>query len=505
MTDEPSTQGDALPQDEDMPVGEEGLEDVELSEDEKLMAQLKEAIDVQQEEIAPLRLKLTISVPRDVMSERMDEQFRELKREAAVPGFRKGRAPLRLVEKRFGSEVGDQLVTQLVSSGYMAAIEKEELKPISDPVLWVTAPEERADEKGILRMIDVDRLLPLEEAIEHIRMPDQGPLVFSCELELKPEFELPNLEEITVTPPELEIGDKEVDTELERMRKWRGSFEPVDEGAAVELDDMLIASLTMMVDGELIKQEDSFDLAARDVRVSGVPLRGFGDAVKGKKVGDTLTFEAPVPDDHSSVDIQGKQAHFSFVLQEVKRLAVPPMDDEFVQSVGFDSVDELREAMRANLEQQRDQNSRRMMRDQVLDYLTEKTSLQVPEGMSQRQADRIISRQMFDMYRRGMSQEEIRKEVDALEAAAKEQSERELKAYFILERVAEDLDVTVGEEEINSAIASIAQQQNRRFDRVRDELSKNDGIMSLYLQLRDEKLLDLLVEAALARAGGGSE
>ena len=191
-------------------------EQEELSDEEKLMAKLKEAVDVQREEIGPLRQKLTITVPRDLMDEKLGEQFLELKREAAIPGFRKGRAPLRLVEKRFGHEVGDELAGQLVTSSYLAATEKEDLKPLGDPLIWVTAPEKRADEKGGERTVEVEKLLPLDEALEFIELPKEGSLTYSCELDLKPEFELPELEKIPLTRPNIKIEDEDVDRELDR-------------------------------------------------------------------------------------------------------------------------------------------------------------------------------------------------------------------------------------------------------------------------------------------------
>ncbi len=111
-------------------------EEQELSEEQKQMAKLKEAISIDTEEIGSLRLKLTVTVPKETVEERMGEQFAELKRDASIPGFRKGHAPMALVEKRFASDVGEQLKSQLLSSAYLAAVEKEELKPLGDPLIW---------------------------------------------------------------------------------------------------------------------------------------------------------------------------------------------------------------------------------------------------------------------------------------------------------------------------------------------------------------------------------
>src|SRR4029079_17795190 len=141
-------QGPELETDEEQP--EEEAAPAEPS----LQDRLKEKIDVKVEEVGPLRKKRTVAVPREFLSERLDEQYNELRRDANVPGFRKGRAPRRLLEKRFGSEVGETLVQQLVSTGYMAAIDRENLKVIGDPLVWV--PEEKGEGQ---QLVDVQKAL----------------------------------------------------------------------------------------------------------------------------------------------------------------------------------------------------------------------------------------------------------------------------------------------------------------------------------------------------------
>ena len=482
-------------QDAKQPEQEEEQPVEELSEEEQAMAKLKEAISVEKEEIGPLRLKLTVTVPQDTLDERRGEQFAELKRDALVPGFRKGHAPLRLVEKRFATDVGEQLKTQLIGSGYLAAVDKEELKPLGDPLFWVKVKEERVGEDDKPRKVETEKLLPIDKAVDNMTLPKEGPLTFSCELELKPEFELPELEKIPVKRPAITIDDDDVESELERMCMMRGVFQPVEEGE-VEADDLLYADMKMSVDEDVIAREENVELAARDLRVKGVPLVGFGQAVVGKALGDQVTFEAEVPDDHENIDIRGATAQFEFVIRELKRLEVPPIDEEFLATTGFDSEQELRAATRSSLESQLEATISRGMREQIGQYLVDKTVLEIPEGLSQRQTDRSIARRMIEMYQAGIPQAQVEKEMDELRAKAHEQAIRDLKLFFILEKIAEERDIDVNEEQLNGAIAQIARQSNRRFDRVRDELSKGEGLKTLYLQLRDQQVLKALLEQA---------
>ncbi|UCE60959.1 MAG: trigger factor [Phycisphaerales bacterium] len=466
----------------------------EPSEEEQAMAELKEALKVEKEDLGALRLRLTITVPRDTLEERSDKQFAELKREATVPGFRKGHAPLELVQKRFASDVGEQLASEVIGQGYTAAVEKEDLKPLGDPLFVVKAKEKRTVD-GKTETVEQDKLVGFEQALDHLKMPKEGDMTFSCEIEVKPEFEVPELEKIPVERPAITVDDGDVEEELRRMLMWRGTYKPVEDGP-VELDDMLYVDLKMSVDGEVINSQENFDLPARDVPVLGIQVTGLGDGLVGKKVGEQATCTADIPDDYDNVDIRGKSAVFEITIQEIKRLELPPIDETFLAATGYDSEKELREAIRTELTSRIDRALKRALHEQIGQHLVENTSLEIPEGLSQRQTARSLMRQQVEMMQAGIPDAEVAKRIDEMRAGAHDQVVKDLKLFFIMEKIAEERNITVPEERLNAAIAMIAQRSNKRFDRVRDELSKGDGLATLYLQLRDEQILDALLEDA---------
>jgi trigger factor len=471
---------------------EEALESETDAEEQDEAAKLKEAIDVQVEEVGSLRKKLTITIPRETLDERLGDQYNELKRDAVVPGFRRGHAPLKLIEKRFGSEVGDQLVSQLVGGSFMAAVDKIDIKPIGDPLIWVNMPED-GKSKGSGKT--VEKLVSVDTALEFIELPDSGAMTVSCEVEIRPEFDLPELKEIPIERPKVEIGDDDVQTEIDRFRSMRGQFVPV-EGGTVEEDDLLVADVSIVVDGESIFDEKNGTLAARSQRIGGLEIDDFGKAVVGKKTGATVKLTATVGDDHENLDLRGKTADLEVTIHDIKRLELPPMDAAFVESLGFDSEKELTEHVKANLTARLDSVVQRGLRGQIGKYLLDSTKLDIPAGLSQRQTDRLVTRRMVDMYQRGIPKQEIDKNVDELRARASEDAAHELKLFFLMEKIAEEMEIDVTDDEMNGAVAMIAQQQGKRFDRVRDELSKGDGLTALYLQLRDDKILDKLIADA---------
>jgi len=474
---------------------ENEAQEPELSKDEKFKARLKDAVQFRREELGPMRLKLTVTVPREVVDERLGEEFQELKRDAIIPGFRKGHAPLKLVEKRFATDVGDQIKVQLFANGYLAAAEKAELKTLGDPLFHVKVKEERAGEDRLTRAVETDKLLPLDKALDSLFLPKEGDLSFVCEVELKPQFDLPNLDKIPVRRPRVGITEADVDQEIRRMRLSRATFEPV-EGGPVELDDLLYADVKLSVDGQVVYSEENLELRARDFRHWGVPLAGFGETVKGSRQGQTVMLEATVPEDHEELGLRGKPAHCEVMVREIKRLHLPPVDERMLEWAGCETEEELRNRVRETMESALDDIIQRASRTQISEYLSQNTALEIPEGLSQRQTDRAIARRLMQMYADNTPQPEIDKAMDEMRSKAHEQVQHDLKLYFILEKIAEDWEVEVEEEEINSAIANMARRSNMRFDRVRDELIKRDGLSSIYVFMRDQKVLDTLLERA---------
>lgn len=449
---------------------------------------LKSVIKVKVADAGVLRKTLTVTVPRESLQSEFDKEYKELLTEATVPGFRKGRAPRRLIEKRFGRDVNDQVQTRILSNAYLAAVEREDMKVLGDPLVWIRAKDKSGEEK--------EQLADMQAALSSLKIPDDGDFEFRCEVEVKPEFELPKLEKVPVSKPSLEISDDDVSVQIDRLRARRGSFAPTAEGDAVQADDLLVCDMRMTVDGAEIKTAENVRFAARAQMLEGAIVSDFGQKMAGAKVGESRTVDGPLPDDYATADLRGKTAKFELKVQEIKRLQLPPLDASFLESMGFDKESDFRDYVRTTMQSQLGEEIRRGMQEQVRRYLLEHTKIEVPEGLSSRQAERIASRRRVELARQGVPDDEIEKHADEMMTGARAQAATELKLFFILDKIAEKWEIDVTEEELNSQIASIARSYNRRFDRVRDELTQNNGLTMLYLEIRDEKCIDRILESA---------
>jgi len=259
---------------------------------------------------------------------------------------------------------------------------------------------------------------------------------------------------------------------------------------------VVLASLKMTCDDTVLKEEEEVRLAARPQVVDGVALEKLDEVLVGAKIGDTRQITGQMPDDYEKEAFRGKPADFAITVKQIQRLHLPAIDEAFLNQWGFESESDLRAWVRSELESRLDEQVQEHLAAQVCDYLVKNTSFELPERLSERQINRAIARRMIDMYQQGVPPAEVEKQLDALKTSARQQALDDLKLAFVMEKLAEQVEAEVTEGEINSQIAAIAQRQGRRFDRVRDELSKQGAIADLYVRLRDRKIIDQLIAKA---------
>ncbi|UCG16906.1 MAG: trigger factor [Phycisphaerales bacterium] len=463
----------------------------ELSDDERVMEELKQGAEVQSEDIGTLRRRLTITVPRSIIDDQLQQQLSERRREETVPGFRRGRAPLKLVEKRFGKEIGQELSSRMVLSSYMAVTERDDIKTVGDPMLLVTAPPPKGD-----RGEPTERLLDAQEALQHIRIPGDGPLVYKCEVDIQPTFELPSLEGIEIVRPKMEVTAEDVDAEVQRMLSVRGHFAPLEEKEKIAKDDLLIVDLTVTAGDKVVMKEENAQLAARDMAYGGILLAGLGKAVIGKKPGLTTTLSTKIPAEYPEPELRGQDAEAELTVHDAKRLVVPQVDADFLDSYACQTEEELRGLIQSELEAYLDVQLQSAFRKQIDEYLLKNTQLDIPQGISTRQTERIVAMRVIEKMQAGVPEADITREIDSLRTSAAEETAQELKLAFIMERIAEDRDISVTEEEVNGVINEIARRRGLRFDRVRDDLMKNDRIDMLHVRIRNDKIRDALIREA---------
>lgn len=432
-------------------------------------ADQKEALPEVQTAVADagqLKKKVTVTVPQQRVAMKYDEVFGELSRSAQVPGFRVGHAPRRLIEKRFGKEVAEDVRNQILGQALGEALEKSGLKTIGEPELDV----------------------------EKIELPESGPLEFSFEVEVMPEFDLPELKGIKVSRPNIEITAERVEQQLSQWQAMRGTYEHADEAAAD--GDAVVVTGKVLCEGVPDAPVVSQALRVAPGQVEGIPIMDLGKVLVGKKAGDSASVKVTVPQAHANEAWRGKEVTVDLSVSDVRKRRLPPMDDAFATSMGFDNLEHLRSAVRARMQTGIEAEARGQMRSQVEKHLLESTKLDVPAGVAARHSENLLARRYVDLMQRGLTREQIEEHLTELKASAQEQAQRDLKLRFILAKIIEKENIDTDDGEINARVAAMARQLERRPERLRQDLQADGRLEEVAVAIREEKALDLLLKDA---------
>ena len=424
--------------------------------------------DIQIEDAGPATKRVHVNVPQDRIGQKMTEQFKELRKQAAVRGFRPGHAPQKLVEKMYASDVRDQVRRSLISESYDQAIKKNGLNVIGDP-----------------EFDDADK----------IELPTEGDLKFSFSVEIQPQIFLPPLTNLRVRKPKITVTDANVDEAMLNLRQqYGGTLIPVED-RAVEKGDYLVADVHVKLDGNVVEHQHDAQIVARKGRIAGIEA-DLGEQLAGLKVGEKRDLSAHAPASHPNEAIRDKDVQIEVSLKDIKQMELPAVDEKFLSDLGFNNVEELRHALHERMEEQIKYDVQQSMREQVNNYLLQSVHMDLPSKLSDRQIERVAQRKAMDQLMRGLPREQVLADLEALKRDAAGEAVRELKLFFILQKVAAEQQVDVTEAELNGRIAMLAAQRGQRPEKLKQEMSKDGSLASVYIQMREQRALDKVLSTA---------
>jgi trigger factor len=438
-----------------------------MADEQEQAVTSKNAVTI--EEAGPCKKKVVVEVPEETIKGATDEQYETLRKEALVPGFRKGRAPRRLLEKRFGKETSEQIKLKLLAEASEAAIKDNELNILGEP--------------------DID--------FENVELPETGPMKFDFEVEVRPEFELPELEGIAVEKTRLEVTDEQIDRDVEQRLKWSGVWTPRHD-EPVQLDDQIIADAVLKV--EDVEEEDKRDNIEIYVRpsgfVAGIPVEKLDELLIGAKTGDARQTTVEVPKTYFREEYRGKKVDVEVEVKDVKWLKPAALNEDFFKRFNVENEADLRENIRDVLHGQLEQQAREQMSEQIHKYLLDNTSFDLPLDVVAAHSATLLKRQYVNLLMRGLPREQVDEHMEQLRASSEEQAKEQLRTFFVMDKVAEKLEIAVSDEEVNGHIAQLAIQRGQRPERLREEMTRDGSLEQFRLQVREQKCVAKLLESA---------
>ena len=427
----------------------------------------KLTLQIEVEKPSACERHVIVKIPREDIERYYDKAFSEMMGSAAVPGFRPGRAPRKLIEHRFRKDVADQVKGSLLMDSMAQITEDEKFAAISEP--------------------EFDPLA--------VELPEEGPMTFEFDLEVRPEFDLPQWKGLNVERPIREFSEADVDKRLEIILANRGQLVPF-EGAAAP-GDYVSCNLTFKNGEETISSSKEEVIRLKPVlSFRDGKIEKFDKQMKGIKAGETRQLDAKLTQDAPNEALRGKTVTAVFEVLEVKQLKVPELNAEFLGSLGFDTVEELRDMVRKGLENQLHYQQQQAARKQITAALTASASWELPPDLLRRQSGRELERAVLELQRNGFSESEIRAHENDLRQNSAASTAKALKEHFILERIAEEEKIDAEPDDYEHEIQQIADQTGESVRRVQARIDKGSLTDALRNQIIERKVIDLVLKHA---------
>jgi trigger factor len=428
-------------------------------------AQMKIEVEKEPPGMATLRIELP---PEDVRKE-WDAIASNYSRYARIPGYRAGKAPRQVIEKKFRKEIQDELTKALVSKSYHEAIAEKQLRVVS--------------------LTDVG----------DVEFGEDRSMRFRATVVTAPEFELPDYKNIPVQLPATAVSEAEVDTAIERLRDQAADFVDVKE-RELAMGDFAVLDFTGAIDGvpisEIVPEASKNLHGGKKFWLHLAPenfLPKFGEQIVGMKPGEMRSVQVEFPADFPVTELAEKKADYAVTLSEIKEKVLPAVDDAFAAKIMPEkTLAELRHAIEHNLEHEKEHEIERAKEQQIVKFLHERISFDLPPPLLKNETRRALNELVHRNRERGVPDELLKgKEKELIEGAGSLAAHR-LKTNFILHRIAEAEKIEVTREEIDEAIRAQAAHYNVSVEKMRKEFEENDRVNGLAEEILLGKTLDFL-------------
>ena len=436
-----------------------------ISEQEETKQSLGLVTDIQKTSACERRVKVT--VPRTDVDTYFQNEYTELESTAYVPGFRAGKAPRKLVERRFRKEVAERVKHVLAYDALEQISASSEYTPISEP--------------------DVD--------LAALVLPEEGDFVFEFSIEVRPDFDLPEWKGLKIEKPVRQFTDADVDEALQRVLSRYSDLERTDEPAA--LGDYMDVRIVVKSGDNVLN-----DVSGETVKVCPKltfhdgAIADFDKLAIGAKEGDTFTAQLTLSADALNEEYREKTVDVEFKVAGVKRESMPHVTDAFLERIGYGSEADVRDAILDSLTRQMEHEQHQRMRRQITENLTVAATWELPPGLLKRQSEREFRRTIMELQRSGYEQEEILAQVNAIRQNSAAATAQALKEHFILEKIAEVESVVDTPEDYENEVALIAAQRGMTPRRVRAEIEKSGEMDILRNQIIERKVINMIGASA---------
>jgi trigger factor len=417
------------------------------------------------EELSPCKRALHVELPPEQVAATMEATLKELSRKIHVPGFRRGKVPPQIIQRRFQSDLQEEVLRELIPDSYREALTQVDFTPVSQP------------------------------KVEDVHFHAGEPLRYRAVVEVKPPVTVKDYRGIPLERKAVEVTDQEVDRALEFLREDAAEYVPMEGWPALR-DDLIVLDHEGTVHGKPFKGGSGKNLTLLLGR--GGYLPGFEEQVVGLQKGDSKQFRVAVPADYPRKDLAGRTAEFKVTVKEVKKRRVPELNDEFAKTVGdVDSVAALRDKLREQLKARKTREQEAELKRAMLEKLAAAHEVELPETLVEAEAGSLLQEMLGTIRASGGRMQGLAENAEALTARAFEVARRRVKESLLLEAVARQENLTVSDGEVDGEIEAMAKaypaEGGAAVRRAMEDPGRRAGLTA---RLLERKALDFLFQHA---------
>lgn len=415
-------------------------------------------VEAQIEETGPCSRLLRITVPQARVDSEIESTFRNVEKNVAFPGFRPGRAPRKMVESRLGGQVLAEVKERLVQAAVDEVIDAQKLQAIGSP------------------RMDYDKF----------ELTRGAEFRFDIQIDVRPTFTVPDLAGLEVVRPDTSVSDADVDRDLESLRESRASVrdagdEPLRAKGIVSLGVKISVGDETIVDAQGVEWQAEGDV------IGGMQIDGLCAGLVGKKKGESATFVQKLPDDFKDEQHRGRDANVVLSVESVQHVDLPEVTDDWAKEMDYEGVEDMRKELRRKLERAAEQNKDAALDRAIVDALLAATPFEVPPSLVAAETEKMLRRYEAQFRRQGVPEQDIEAQLRALLGAAAQKVKGDLRASFLLDRIAADRKVFVTENEMRQEIARIGARYDRNPAEMETVLESQGVLPALRAELRERK------------------
>ena len=427
---------------------------------------LEGEIRIQVAEDKGCRRVISVEITPERFKGERSRVLKEMVKEVALPGFRKGKVPVDIVEKRFGDEIRAEAIRSILPLAYEHVIVENGLEPLGDP------------------------------EFRDVKVVGDDPLSFTVCVEVLPRFEIEEYRNIKVQAEEPVVTDEEVEEVIKNLQERSADFLKVDRPAAT--GDVVTLDFTP------IGSDGTVDVKSR---VSNYPVElgtgqifpAFEEAIAGKRVGESGKVDVDYPADYKPERLAAKKIGYEYTVNDVREKQIPPLNDEFAAKVDarFKTLAELREDVRARLIDEKVKEERRKREERAIDLIIERNQFDIPRTMQDRFKKELAAEDERRREASGVGKEENEEKLKQIDEFFDRVALRNIKRYFVMERIAEKEGIDVSEAEVDGEFQQIADENGRQVEDVKKLFMKDhERIANLKSRLRERKIFEIILGAA---------